>query len=131
MYMIIPVSLSMEEGERVAGDGGVLLCVVIAANVRGHLKEERGKTGEYCSSGNRRRVKHCSLNVLHDDSTRLDVVMSASMEAKCHGIRNMRQHKAENSYGGWGVPGVRGQSWCRLSPMLSALENHLSDEWVN
>lgn len=66
MHIIIPVSLSMEEGERVAGDGGVLFCVVIAANVRGHLKEERGRTDECCSLGNRRRVKRWYLNVHHN-----------------------------------------------------------------
>lgn len=68
MHMIIPVSLSVEERERVTGDGGVLLCVVITTDVRGHLKEERGKTDECCSPGNRMRANCCYLNVHHGNT---------------------------------------------------------------
>lgn len=43
MYTILPVSPFMEEGERIAGNGGVLLRVVVTADVRGYLEEKKKK----------------------------------------------------------------------------------------
>ena len=45
---------------------------------------------------------------------------------------NIKQHKAQTLLRvEWGIPGVQEWAWCRLSSVQCALENHLSDEWLN
>lgn len=51
-YVMLPASLFVDEGERVAGDGRVLIRVVVAADVQGYLwKGDRVNIYSYVTAG--------------------------------------------------------------------------------